>query len=117
MRRVDALGGGNEVDEEVAVLDFEVVPGRSGGDTGVSLAGEAVEMPVMPRADDVAIGVNMAVAERTADMVAEAGDRAELTVAVREGENNFAGLDLLEGFGFQFVHATEPMPLRFAHVV
>ena len=117
MGRADAFGGGHEVDEEIAVFDREVIPGRSGGDAGVSLAGEAVEMPVMPGADDVAIGVNMTVAQWTTDMVAEAGDRAELTVAVREGEHDFPGLDLLERFGFQIVHTTEPMPLKCAHVV
>jgi hypothetical protein len=96
---------------------LEVVSGRGGGDAGVGLAGEPMEMPVMPGADDVAIGVHMAVAEWTADMVAAAGDRAELAVAVREGEHNFPGLDLLERLGFQVVHTTEPMPLNFAHVL
>ena len=80
------LAGGGEVDQHAAVLDFHRI-GRHAVflEAGLAQAAAAVEFPVVPGADDV-IAVEPAVAERSADMIAGVGDRAELSVLDGDGQ-------------------------------
>ncbi len=83
VRRLGALGGGGDVDEQAAVLDLDRIRGNAVGlETGFAEAAAAVEFPVVPGADDV-VAVESAFAERAADVVADVRHHAERAVLER----------------------------------
>src|ERR1700730_6044557 len=91
VRLLHAPGRRPQIDENATVLDLDgecrdavVLETRFAG------SGGAVEFPVMPGTDNE-VAIEMAVAERTARMVAGIGDRPER--AVPPGDREFAVLD------------------------
>ena len=60
-----------------------------------TVAGAAVKLVVMPGAHDV-VTVERAGAQRPADVIADTGDRAELAVAIRQGDAQSSRLDLAQ---------------------
>src|SRR6185436_16026964 len=115
VRHLDALRGRRQVDIEVAVLHLEVVARHGRRDAGALLAGQTVEPPVVPGADNVVLVVDLPVAERPADVVAAARDRPEHTVLEGQGDPDVAGQDLPERFRFQVVDRAEAVPAWIAH--
>src|SRR5205807_5662019 len=77
----------------------------------LALAGARVKLPVVPRADDV-IAVEPSVAERTADVIADAGDDAELTVEVRDRKFVAPYDDRLQRLLRQLINRTDIEPVR-----
>ena len=95
VRQAAALRDGSCRDEHPAVLDLDRVRGHAVGLVArLALAGPPVELVVVPRAGDE-VSLERALAERTADVVADAGDGAELAVAVRERDALRAGAHFL----------------------
>ena len=90
-----ALRRGRRVDENASVFHGHVVS-RNGVllKTRLAQTGAAVELPVVPRADDV-LAVEPALTERPADVVAHSADRAELPVLVRQRQPDAANRDRL----------------------
>jgi hypothetical protein len=70
-----------EVDEDLAVLEEDGVGGEADGGVVVVLAGDAIELPGMPGADEAAVGEG-AVAEGPVAMGAEAVERTDDAVVV-----------------------------------
>src|SRR5687768_9870792 len=88
MGRLHTLGGRVVIDVQHSVLLAQVVARHDRWNAWPRLPAFAMEHPVMPGADDVAVVGQIPVAERPAHMVAAAGDGAELTGAVADGNRN-----------------------------
>ena len=98
------------------VLDLDAMRGHAVGlVAGLALAGPPVELVVMPGADDE-ITVQPAAAERTADVVADAGNRAEFAVAMGEREAALAGPHFLHVLRRELRARADVDPVVLAHV-
>jgi hypothetical protein len=116
VRQLVARRRGLAVHQHAAVLDLDVVPRHAVGlVAGLALAGRAVELPIVPRADHV-VAVERAVAERAADVVAGTRDRAELAITAGERDRPVAYVQLLQRLPAQFVGAADIDPLGVVHV-
>ncbi len=76
MRRLDATGRRRKIDEKLAVLHLHFVPWNGCGNAGPGCTGQALKLPAMPRANDISIVAQSAVPQGAADMIADAGYRA-----------------------------------------
>ena len=104
-----------QVDVDATVLDPRRVDGnRVLLEAGLAQAGLPVELPVVPRADHV-VAVELALAERAADVVAHSGDGAELAVAMDEGDLGPADRELNEWRPRQLGGCTDLFPAFFGH--
>ncbi len=110
MRRLHALGCGIEIDVEHAVLLAQIVARHDRRNARPRLAGLAMEHPVMPGADDVAVVAQLALAERPAGMIAAAGDRAELSVAIAERDRHLVDGHLAQRLLLQLIDRAEGAP-------
>ena len=113
VRLLVAPAGRRDVDQDPSIFDSH----RKRRDAilfeaGFALAGAAVEFPTMPRANDV-IAIEAALAERTADMIADIGNRAEL--AILEGDRKWHRRcgDLGDRCSPQFVAPSDVDPIIF----
>ena len=105
------LRRGREVDEDAAGLGLDPV----GGDAvllvpGLAEAGRRVELVVVPGADDVAVD-DGPVAERTAHVVADAGDRMELASCERDCDRRLAREDLRQGLLREVGRVADVLPV------
>ena len=113
------------VDQHAAVFDLDGV-GRHciRFETGFAPAVTVMKFPEMPGASDI-VAIEPAFAKRSADVVADAGDRAEFAIAAGQGDARTLEDDLLQfAFGklcriadidpFLFCHAVPPGFMKFA---
>ena len=70
---------------------------------GLAEAGQSVNLPVGPGADDI-VACERAFAQRPTHMVADAGDRGEFTIYMDECDLGLAAGQLLERSTLQFAH-------------
>src|SRR5579871_842707 len=103
VRQLVALGGVRHINKHATLLDLH----RKRRNTilfesGFALAGNTVEFPIVPGTDDV-IAIEAAFAERSADMIAGVGNRAEHAVLEGDREGSTFRFDrparLLRKFG------------------
>ena len=96
MRRVDAFCGRCEIDENFTILDLHFVARNGRGDSRSGFAGRALKLPVVPRANDIAVVAQSPFAQRASDMIADSGNRGKRAVAIGKGNRQFADLQLLK---------------------
>jgi len=112
VRELVALGGGLGAHQHTPA---HVVPRDTVGlETRLALARHAMELPVVPRARHV-VAFERALAERPADVVADARERAELAVATGQRERAMAYADGLHGALRELRRATDVDPLAVLH--
>ena len=110
VRLARPLGRGLSLHEHAAVLDTNLVHGHAIRlVAGFTFSGPAVELPVVPRADHV-VTVELALTQRSAHVVADAGDRAELPVLAGERDPRATQQHLLEWLATQLVHRPDVDP-------
>src|SRR6185295_11844158 len=81
---------------------------------GLPDAGAAVELPLVPRTDDV-LAVEAALAQRSAGVVADAGDGAEDAVRMADRDRRAIDDDLPQRFRDEVRDRPEVTPARFSH--
>jgi hypothetical protein len=115
VRETPALRARRFRDQHPAALDLDAVGGHAIRlVAGLAFAGLPVELVVMPGTDDE-ITVEPATTERTADMIADTGDRAEPAVPVRQRDALRADPQFLHRPGGEFLARTDVDPLLVAH--
>jgi hypothetical protein len=83
VRALSALAAGGKIDQNAAVRDLHRVGGNAVLlETGFTDAAAAVELPIMPGADDI-VAIEPALAKRPADVVARIRNRAEFPILAR----------------------------------
>lgn len=103
-------------DEHAPVLDLQVVRGNTVLFVArLPHARLPVELVVMPGADDV-VTVEMAPAERAADVVADAGNRSEAAILEGQGDTSLTGAHFLQGALRELLGGADVDPLFCRHV-
>ena len=82
MRRVDTLRRRRQIDENLAILHLHFVARNGRRNAGSCFTGQALKLPVMPRANDKSVVAQSAVPQWAADMIADARNRAKFAVAI-----------------------------------
>jgi hypothetical protein len=113
---LDAVCRWRQVDEDLTVLHFHFVARYGRRNVRSCRAGQAMELPTVPRTNGIPMLAKSTVSQRAADMVALAGDRAKLAVAIGEGKGKIADLDLLKRFIRILSDGAKTMPPRFVHI-
>ncbi len=115
VRLLVAPAGRRQVDPQPAVLDPQRVARHLVVlEARLALAGAMVELPEVPRADDV-VAVQAALAERPADVVADAGNGPEAAVAAGDGELRLADHDLLQPAARDLLGGADVGPFGIRH--
>src|ERR1700730_5575883 len=111
VRALSTLAAGGKVDEYAAVLDLHRVGGNAVTlETWLADAAGAVELPIMPGADDI-VAIKPALAKRPADVVANIRNRAEFPILERYCELAVPCLDGSEWRPGRLVRGTDVDPV------
>src|SRR6185437_3107554 len=78
--------------------------------TGLSVTGSMMKLPIVPGTDDI-VAVERPFPQRTAHMVADAGDRSERTVLVRQRDRRRAAHDPLQRLPLKLVNISTSVHL------
>src|SRR5262249_31622063 len=104
-----------EIDEDLAILHLHFVARNSRRNARSGFTGQALKLPVMPRANDISVVAQGAVPQWAADMIADTRNRAEFAITIGKCNRMCADLELLKRLIDKLHYGAETMPIWFLH--